>query len=88
MLVEQQNSGFVADPTKQPTSADKVGSHAQQSSARTATPGDIAHTGRGRHRGQVERPAVERAAIEIKYGQLLDGAGLALNCCFNSWLLV
>ena len=61
MFAAKPKGGFVAVLKEQPTSAESVGSHAQQSSAGTATPGNTAHTGRERHSGQVERAAIETA---------------------------
>ncbi len=61
MFAAKKKGGFVAILEEQPTSAESVGSHAQQSSAGTATPGNTAHTGRERHSGQVERAAIETA---------------------------
>ena len=61
MFAAQEKCGVLAVLEEQPTSAESVGSHAEQSSAGAATPGNTAHTGRERHSGQVERAAIETA---------------------------
>jgi len=61
VFAAQEKCGVLAVLEEQPTSAESVGSHAQQSSAGAATPGNTAHTGRERHSGQVERAAIETA---------------------------
>ena len=73
-FVATPKGAFLAILGEQLTSAASVGSSAQQSSAGTASPGGTAQTGRERHRGQVERAAVEAARRLARRLERREGA--------------